>query len=60
MAKFRFLVVLDDEAVMYAEYWDILLGEVVNHQVCDLAIYVHQPKGLPSVEDTIELRIPLN
>ena len=55
--KFRFLIVLDDEAVMYAEYWDVLLSEVINHQVSDLTVYVHQSKGLPSIEDTIELRV---
>jgi hypothetical protein len=35
--------VLDDEAVMYAEYWDFLLSEVINYQVGDLTVYVHQP-----------------
>ena len=40
---------------MYAENWDVLLREVINHQVCDLTVYVHQPKGLPSIEISIEL-----
>ena len=35
---------------MYAENLDVFLGEVVNHQVSDLAVYVHQPKGLEGIK----------
>jgi hypothetical protein len=42
---------------MYAEDWDVLLGKMINHDVCDLTVDVHQSEGLPSAEDVLELRV---
>jgi hypothetical protein len=42
---------------MYAENWNIFLGEVINHHVGNLPVYVHQPQGLSCAEDILELRV---
>ena len=42
---------------MDAKNWDVLLGKVINHQVCYLTVDVHQPQGLSCAEDILELRV---
>ena len=42
---------------MYAENWDVLLGKVIKHHICYLAVDIHQSKGLPRIEYAIELRV---
>ena len=41
--KFRFFVILDYEAVMDTENWDVLIRKVVQYHVGNLTVDIHQP-----------------
>ena len=41
--KFRFFVILNYEAVMDTENWDVLIRKVVQYHVGNLTVDIHQP-----------------